>query len=70
MEYNELAQLIGYDIPCIEFYDEQGNLVFAATLDHYDLADIEVVVCKDFDNFGIVKLQKRDEKAQPNGTSL
>ena len=36
MIYKELGRLIDYDIPCIEFYNAEGELEYIATLDNFE----------------------------------
>lgn len=69
MIYKELAQLIDYDIPCIEFYNEEGELEYLATLDNFELEDIDIILHDKYEPFGIIKL-KRNAKTQLNGKSL
>lgn len=65
MIYKELAQLIDYDIPCIEFYNEEGELEYLATLDNFELEDIDIILHDKYEPFGIIKLQ-RNEKTKFN----
>ena len=65
MIYRELARLIDYDIPCIEFYNEEGELEYTATLENFVFVDIDIILHEDYDPFGIIKLQ-RNEKTKLN----
>ncbi len=58
MIYKELARLIDYDIPCIEFYNEYGELEYIATLDNFALVDIDIVLHDEIEPFGIIKLKR------------
>tara|TARA_S200002703_G_scaffold36891_2_gene32053 strand:+ start:3465 stop:3683 length:219 start_codon:yes stop_codon:yes gene_type:complete len=58
MIYKELARLIDYDIPCIEFYNEYGELEYIATLDNFVLEDIDIVLHDEIEPFGIIKLKR------------
>jgi hypothetical protein len=69
MIYKELARLIDYDIPCIEFYNEQGELEYMATLDNFEFVDIDIILHDEYEPFGIIKLQ-RNEKTKLNGKGL
>jgi hypothetical protein len=69
MIYKELARLIDYDIPCIEFYNEQGELEYRATLDNFIFVDIDIILHDDYDPFGIIKLQ-RNEETKLNGKGV
>jgi hypothetical protein len=69
MIYKELARLIDYDIPCIEFYNEQGELEYRATLDNFKFVDIDIILHDDYDPFGIIKLQ-RNEETKLNGKGV
>ncbi len=74
MVFKELSRLIDYEIPCIEFYNEEGGLEYIANLRHYTFEDIDVIISDHYEPFGIVKLTRANEapkkKASPNGTSL
>ena len=69
MIYKELARLIDYDIPCIEFYNEKGELEYRATLDNFKFVDIDIILHDDYDPFGIIKLQ-RNEETKLNGKGV
>lgn len=74
MVFKELSRLIDYEIPCIEFYDEEGELEYIANLHDFEFDDIDVIISDHYEPFGIVKLTRANEapkkKASPNGTSL
>lgn len=69
MIYKELGRLIDYDIPCIEFYNEYGELEYIATLDDFELEDIDIVLQDDYEPFGIIKL-RRNAQTKLNGKGL
>jgi hypothetical protein len=69
MIYKELARLIDYDIPCIEFYNEEGELEYRATLDNFEFVDIDIILHEEYEPFGIIKLQ-RNEQTELNGKGL
>ena len=69
MIYKELARLIDYDIPCIEFYNEEGELEYRAPRDNFEFVDIDIILHDDYDPFGIIKLQRND-KTKLNGKGL
>lgn len=69
MIYKELARLIDYDIPCIEFYNAEGELEYMATLDNFEFDDIDIILHEEHEPFGIIKLQ-RNEKTKLNGKGL
>ena len=69
MIYKELARLIDYDIPCIEFYNEYGELEYIATLDNFVLEDIDIVLHDEIEPFGIIKL-KRNAQTKLNDKGL
>lgn len=58
MIYKELAQLIDYDIPYIEIYNEQGDIEYVINLDELTFDDIDVCVLPDFQSYGIIKLKR------------
>jgi|TARA_R110000772_G_scaffold95135_4_gene193350 hypothetical protein len=70
MVYKELAQLIEYDIPIIEIYNEQGEIEYILNLDELVFDDIDVMVVPNYQSYGIIKLvrngQKKDEPTQFN----
>tara|TARA_Y100001938_G_C8005248_1_gene386957 strand:+ start:599 stop:829 length:231 start_codon:yes stop_codon:yes gene_type:complete len=65
MIYKELARLIDYDIPCIEFYNKQGELEYTASLENFEFVDIDIILHEKYEPFGIIKL-RRNEKTQFN----
>lgn len=69
MIYKELGRLIDYDIPCIEFYNAEGELEYIATLDDFELEDIDIVLQDDYEPFGIIKL-RRNAQTKLNGKGL
>ena len=69
MIYKELARLIDYDIPCIEFYNEEGELEYSATLDSFEFVDIDIILHDEYEPFGIIKLQRNDQ-TELNGKGL
>jgi len=69
MIYKDLAELIDYDIPVIEVYNELGDLEYVLDLDTMELDDIDIVYENDKKCFGIIKLI-RDEQAEFDGTEL
>lgn len=69
MIYKDLAELIDYDIPVIEVYNESGDLEYVLDLDTMELDDIDIVYENDKKCFGIIKLI-RDEQAEFNGAEL
>ena len=69
MIYKDLAELIDYDIPVIEVYNELGDLEYVLDLDTMELDDIDIVYENDKKCFGIIKLI-RDEQAEFNGAEL
>ena len=69
MIYKDLAELIDYDIPVIEVYNEDGDLEYVLDLDCLEFDDIDIVYKNDLKCFGIIKLV-RDEQTQINDTEL
>ena len=43
MIYKDLAELIYYDIPVIEVYNEDGDLEYVLDLDTLEFDDIDIV---------------------------
>lgn len=72
MIYKELARLIDYEIPCIEFYNEEGELEYVATLDNFEFEDIDIILSDYYAPFGIIKLKRKNEqkKTELNGKGL
>ena len=62
MIYKELGRLLDYEIPCIEFYNEEGELEYVANLHDFEFEDIDVVVSDYYEPFGIIKLARNDKK--------
>ena len=54
MNLKELIKYTEYDIPCIEFYNEYGDLEYSVTLSEFEFDDIDVVYGRYFEPFGIV----------------
>ncbi|QDP67589.1 MAG: hypothetical protein GOVbin568_28 [Prokaryotic dsDNA virus sp.] len=73
MIYDEFARLIGYDVPIIEIYNEQGQLEYVLDLDQVELEDVDIVQVradKGKDTYyGVIKLY-RHEQTKLNGTEL
>tara|TARA_R110001606_G_scaffold17951_3_gene68565 strand:+ start:1221 stop:1430 length:210 start_codon:yes stop_codon:yes gene_type:complete len=69
MIYKELAELIDYDIPVIEIYNEVGELEYVLDLDTVDFDDIDIVYKNNEACFGIIKLI-RDEQTELNDKEL
>mgnify|MGYP003626094484 FL=1 len=69
MIYKELAELIDYDIPVIEIYNEVGELEYVLDLDTVDFDDIDIVYKNNKECFGIIKLV-RDEQTELNDKEL
>ena len=69
MIFKDLAELIDYDIPVIEVYNESGDLEYVLDLDTMELDDIDIVYENKKKCFGIIKLI-RDEQAEFDGTEL
>ena len=68
MTYKEFVKFIEYNIPCIEFYNE---LEYSVDIAEYSFEDIDVILSKEYEPYGIVKLQRHDkEKAEPNDKSV
>ncbi len=71
MTYKEFVKFIEYNIPCIEFYNEEGELEYSVDIAEYSFEDIDVILSKEYEPYGIVKLQRHDkEKAEPNDKSV
>lgn len=72
MIFKELNRLIDYKIPCIEFYNEQGELEYIANLEDFRFEDIDVVLSEQYEPFGIIKLTRAEENEKPklNGKSV
>ena len=64
MIYKELAQLIDYDIPFIEIYNEQGDVEYIVQLDDLTFDDIDVMVLPEFKSYGIIKLKRNGQKEE------
>ena len=73
MIYKELMQLVDYDIPVIEVYNEDGVLEYVLGLDQMYFDDIDIVYTnsdsKQNTCYGIIKLY-RDEQSKIDGTKL
>ena len=69
MIYKELAELIDYDIPVIEIYNEVGELEYVLDLDTVDFDDIDIIYKNNKECFGIIKLV-RDEQTELNDKEL
>ena len=69
MIYKDLMELIDYDIPIIEIYNDDGELEYVLDLDTVEFDDIDIVYKNNTDCFGIIKLF-RDEETELNGTEL
>ena len=50
-------------------YNEEGQLEYLATLDNFELEDIDIILHDKYEPFGIIKL-KRNAKTKLNGKSL
>tara|TARA_R110001592_G_scaffold148690_8_gene373884 strand:+ start:845 stop:1081 length:237 start_codon:yes stop_codon:yes gene_type:complete len=71
MTYKEFVRFIEYNIPCIEFYNEDGDLEYRVDITEYDFYDIDVILSPDYEPYGIVKLQRYDKKKPDlNGKGL
>ena len=71
MIYKELGRLLEYEIPCIEFYNEDGEIEYVANLHDFEFEDIDVVVSDYYEPFGIIKLARNGkEKPDLNGKGL
>lgn len=70
MKLNELIKYTDYDIPCIEFYDEYGDLEYAINLEEFEFDDIDVAYGYLFEPYGIIKLQKYGRQGKINGSGL
>jgi len=69
MTFKKLIELMDYDIPVIEVYNELGDLEYVLDLDTVEFDDIDIVYKNDKACFGIIKLI-RDEETELNGTEL
>jgi len=73
MIYDELAKLVGYDVPIIEVYNEQGVLEYVLDLDQVELDDVDIMRIraeKGQDTYyGVIKLY-RHEQTKIDGTEL
>jgi len=73
MIYDELAQLVGYDVPIIEVYNEQGVLEYVLDLDQVELDDVDVMRIRSEKGqdtyYGVIKLY-RNEQTKIDGTKL
>jgi hypothetical protein len=61
MIYKELAELIDYDIPYIEIYNEQGDVEYIVNLDDLTFDDIDVMVLPEYKSYGIIKLKRNGQ---------
>ena len=64
MNLKELIKYTEYDIPCIEFYNEYGELEYSVTLSEFEFDDIDVVYGRYFEPFGVVKLKREYGRRQ------
>ena len=73
MNYDEFAKLVGYDIPNIEVYNEEGQLEYVLDLDQVELEDVDImqVRCASGNNtfYGVIKLY-RHEQTKIDATKL
>ncbi len=70
MIYDDLARMVGYEIPVIEVYNAKGELEYVLDLDTVYFDDVDIVQARTGDYFGIIKLKREDEKAELNGKKL
>jgi len=61
MKLKDLTHYADYDIPILEFYNEDGELEYSICLDVCDFDDIDVVYGRYFEPYGVIKIKRNDE---------
>ena len=69
MIYDDLARLVGYEIPIIEVYNENGDLEYVLDLETVYFDDVDVIL-NEQEAYGIIKLIRQNEKGKLNGQKL
>lgn len=69
MIYDDLARLVGYEIPIIEVYNENGDLEYVLDLETVYFDDVDVIL-NEQEAYGIIKLIRQNEKGKLNGKKL
>lgn len=69
MIYDDLARLVGYEIPIIEVYNENGDLEYVLDLETVYFDDVDVIL-NEHEAYGIIKLIRQNEKGKLNGQKL
>jgi hypothetical protein len=69
MIYDDLARLVGYEIPIIEVFNENGDLEYVLDLETVYFDDVDVILNEN-EAYGIIKLIRQNEKGKLNGKKL
>lgn len=69
MIYDDLARLVGYELPIIEVYNENGDLEYVLNLETVYFDNVDVII-NDTEAYGIIKLKRQNEKSKLNGKKL
>ena len=70
MKLKELLIYAEYDIPHIEFYNENGDLEYSLNLDEYDFEDIDIAFGYYYEPYGIIKIRRDNGQTKLNGKNI
>lgn len=70
MIYDDLARLVGYELPIIEIYNEVGDLEYMLDLETLYFDDVDLVFEEDGKVYGIIKLYRTNEEGKLNDKKL
>ena len=62
MKLAELIDYCDYNIPVIEFYNQDNELEYLVDINTLEFEDIDIVYSKEAVPFGIIKLKKKNDK--------
>lgn len=70
MKLKELLTYADYDIPNIEFYNEDGELEYMLNLNDYSFEDIDIAFGYYHEPYGIIKIRRNNEQTKLNGKNI